>query len=226
MNFDRLAPHYDLLETVLAGRQLDAARSAWMDELAGCRRVLSVGEGHGRFAAAFARRWPEAGIVCVEQSGQMLAQAQRRCATFSRAGATHAPVHWIHSDFLEWKPPKERFDALVTCFFLDCFSRETLARVITKLAQCGRENAVWLNVDFDMPSRGFRRQRARVVHALMYAFFRRAVGLPAKRLTAPDTLLSSQGFRRERRAEFNWGLLAAEVWRRNDTRNDPPSLET
>ena len=148
----------------------------------------------------------------------MLVRARRRFAKISRVGTTHAPVRWINSDFLDWEPPKERFDALVTCFFLDCFPPETLARVITKLAHCTHEDAVWLNVDFDLPSRGFRRLRAQAVHALMYAFFRSVAGLPAKRLTPPDTLLSSHGFCRERRAEFNRGLLSAEVWRRNSGR--------
>ena len=52
MSFDALAPHYDWMEALLAGRRLERARAAQLDALAGRRRVLSAGEGHGRFAAA------------------------------------------------------------------------------------------------------------------------------------------------------------------------------
>ena len=52
MKFDRLAPHYDWMESWLAGERLQRARTSGLDALTGRRRILSVGEGHGRFAAA------------------------------------------------------------------------------------------------------------------------------------------------------------------------------
>jgi len=131
MNFDRLAPHYDWLEALTAGGLLQRVRTACLGELAGRRRILSAGEGHGRFAAA-----------------------------------------------------------------------------------CAARDAVWLVADFAVPAQGPARWRARAVHALMYAFFRGAVGLPARRLTPPDALLRWHGFERVREQTFNWGLLRAEVWRR------------
>ena len=33
MKFDRLAPHYDWMETWLAGERLQRTRTAWLDEL-------------------------------------------------------------------------------------------------------------------------------------------------------------------------------------------------
>jgi ubiquinone/menaquinone biosynthesis C-methylase UbiE len=207
MNFDRLAPHYDWLEALLAGNRLQRARTAWLGELRGRLRILSVGEGHGRFAAACATRFPEAEITCVESSPKMLACAQARTRN------TTARIRWHCCDLRAWTPV-EKYDVVVTCFFLDCFPPETLAEVVTMLAGSAKEDALWLNVDFSIPPRGLARWRARAVHALMYAFFRRAVALPAWRLTPPDDLLRAQGFQLVRCLEFEWGLLRAEHWRR------------
>jgi len=205
MNFDRLAPHYDWMEAVSGGGLLQRARTAWLDELRGCRRILSVGEGHGRFAAACAAQFPAAELTCVEASPGMLARA--------RARNPAAPIRWHCADVRDWQPAGS-YDALVTCFFLDCFPPDQLARVVAKLAACAAPDASWLVVDFAVPDRGFARWRARAVHALMYAFFRFAVRLPAQRLTAPDDLLRAHGFQLAGRCGLSRGLLRADLWRR------------
>ncbi|MEO6245458.1 MAG: class I SAM-dependent methyltransferase, partial [Opitutaceae bacterium] len=108
----------------------------------------------------------------------------------------------------------QRFDAIVTYFFLDCFPPEELTAVIDQLAGCATDDAIWLVADFALPARGVACWRARAAHYLMYAFFRRAVALPARRLTPPDERLRSHGFERSSRREFSLGLLHADVWER------------
>ncbi len=208
MSFNRLAPHYDWLEALTAGDRLQRARTAWLEALDGRSRILSAGEGHGRFAAACATRFPAAELTCVEASAKMLARARRRAPPTPPAN-----IRWHHADLLEWTP-SGRYDAIVTCFFLDCFPPAPLAAVIAKLAACASPNAVWLDVDFALPVSGPARWRARAVHALMYAFFRAAVALPAQRQTEPDDLLNARGFQLEGRQEFEWGLVRADLWRR------------
>ena len=65
-----------------------------------------------------------------------------------------------------------------------------------------------------MPERGWRRWRARAIHALMYAFFRVATRLPARRHTNPDPFLLRAGFRLRGRRTSEWGLLQADLWQR------------
>jgi SAM-dependent methyltransferase len=209
MNFDRLASHYDWMETLSAGGRLQRARTTWLGELAGCRRILSAGEGHGRFAAACAARFPAAELTCIEASAGMLARAQ--CRMHGQPGVRH----WQHGDVLAWTPPAAPFDAVVTCFFLDCFPPASLEAVVAKLAGCASVDAVWLVVDFAVPPHGMAHWRARFVHALMYGFFRRIVALPARRLTPPDELLRAHGFVLAGSREFNWGLIRADLWRRS-----------
>ncbi|HWA87590.1 MAG TPA: class I SAM-dependent methyltransferase [Opitutus sp.] len=224
-NFDRLAPHYDWLEALTAGPRLQRARTALLGELAGRRNILSVGEGHGRFAAACTARFPDARLTCVEASARMIARARRRLAARSQTNPdgrspsrTAAPVAgnviWHQADVLAWTPPPEKFDAIATCFFLDCFAPRDLTAVVAKLARGAARDALWLVVDFAVPARGLARHRARFVHALMYAFFRVATRLPARSLTPPDDLLAAHGFQLATRREFEWGLIRADLWRR------------
>lgn len=206
MSFDRLAPHYDWMEALTAGSLLQQARTVWLDRLGDRSSILSVGEGHGRFAAACAEKFPQSSLTCLEASGKMLARAKQRVPS------PPANIIWIHDNIFEWVPDK-KYDAIVTCFFLDCFTPELLSETIAKLAGCATPDALWLVVDFAIPARGPARWRAQAVHALMYFFFRVFTSLPARRQTPPDELLRAHGFRLEGRREYEWGLLRADLWR-------------
>lgn len=210
MSFDRLAPHYGWMERVLAGRLLQRCRTAWIDQLADCECILIAGVGHGRFLHELLPRHRGLHAVCVDASAGMLREAAHRARV---ARLDLARVEFVHARLPEWQPRAGEFDAIATHFFLDCFARPQLEAVVARLASAARPDATWLVSDFAVPPRGWARQRARAVHALMYAFFRVATRLPARRLTAPDEFLAAQGFALGGRREFNHGLLRAEWWR-------------
>lgn len=211
MSFEVLAPHYTWMEAVLAGRRLQRARVAWLETLAGTEEMLIAGVGHGHFLTRCARRFPRVRITSVDASAGMLAQAQRRAR---RAGIEASRLTFVHAALPEWQPPARRFDAIVTHFFLDCFPPRELDAVVDSLAQAAADSARWLVADFAVPARGLARQRARAVHALMYAFFRRVGKIRARRVTEPDPWLTVQGFVLVGRKTFEWGLLHSDCWRR------------
>lgn len=210
MSFDVVAPHYDWMEAVSAGSLLQRVRTHWLDDLGGCSHVLSVGEGHGRFAEAFVARHPQARLTCVDDSARMLARARRRLDASGGAGA----VTWTRGTLPAWRPEPGAYDGLVTNCFLDCFPPDQLADVIATLADGAAPRATWLVADFAVPSHGPARWRAQAAHAAMYAFFRQVTRIPARRLTPPDPYLRQAGFRLAGRQTFSWGLLQADVWTR------------
>lgn len=211
MSFDRLAPHYGWMERVLAGRLLQRCRTAWIDRLTGCASLLIAGVGHGRLLHAVLPRHPALRVVCVDASAGMLHEAEKRAR---RARLDLRRVEFVHARLPAWRPSSGVFDAIATPFFLDCFAPPQLDAVIAALAEGAASRAVWLVSDFAVPPRGWARQRARAVHALMYAFFRATVRLPARRLTPADRLLAAHGFVLGGRRTFNHGLLQADWWAR------------
>lgn len=212
MSFDRIAPHYDWLEVLTAGSRLQRARTRWLDRLSDRAEILSVGEGHGRFATACALRFPQAHLTCVEPCDGMWTRATRR---FSRAGVPFGQVERLSVSLPSESIPIAGFDAIVTCFFLDCLTPEQLEQTVAVLGRSARPGAVWLNADFAIPAQGLRHWRARGIHALMYAFFRLATRLPARRLCDPSPWLEQAGFRLSDRSEFEWGLIRSDCWHRN-----------
>ncbi len=210
MSFDRLAPHYRWMEAILAGRKLQRCRLAWLDEVRDCRNVLVAGVGPGRFVEQALRVMSEARFTCVDASRAML---DRASAAVEKAGGA-ARVQFIHAMLPEWEPESAAHDLIVTHFFLDCFPEPALSEVVASLASGAKADARWLLADFQIPERGLRRLRARMVLALAYRFFRITTALPASRLYPPDDALRRNGFRLRETMTANWSLLHSDLWSR------------
>lgn len=210
MSFDLLAPHYGWMEKVLAGPRLQRVRTTWLGELAGCRRLLVAGVGHGPDLPVVLQAHLQLHITCVDASAGMLRHARDRA---ERAGADLSRLVFVRAELPDWRAPAP-FDAIATHFFLDCFPPEMLAAVIASLSAAATPDARWIISDFTVPERGWRRLRARAIHALMYAFFRVTTRLPAGHWTKPDPMLERAGFRLSGRHTSEWGLLQADLWQR------------
>ncbi|HTI69787.1 MAG TPA: methyltransferase domain-containing protein [Candidatus Limnocylindria bacterium] len=211
MSFDRLAKHYAWMETIMAGSKLQRCRTAYLDALQGRRSLLLMGEGHGRFLEAVVQACPHSIITCADASTEMLLVAEKRAR---RAGLPMDRVSFLHVDALQWNPPEGQFDAVVTNFFLDCFTPDQLEIVVDKLSRAAAPQATWLLADFREADAGWPRFRSRWILKSMYWFFVFATRLPARRLTTPDPYLAQAGFRRIRTQLFEWGLLHADEWQR------------
>jgi len=211
MSFDTLAPFYRTLEKVTAGGLMQRCRTAYLAEVADCRRALLLGEGPGRFLVELLRAHPHLEVTCVERSPRMIQQALRE---MRRRGLDPASITFESVDALRWSPPRARFDLVVTHFFLDCFRRDELERLVAAVAAGATPDARWLLADFRVPENGWRRWRAKMVLALLYAFFRFATGLSAARLTPADALLERAGFRLAGRRLVNFDLIHSDHWQR------------
>jgi SAM-dependent methyltransferase len=209
MSFDTLAPYYRVLEWVTAGSVLQRCRTAFLAETAHARRALVLGEGPGRFLVELLRTNPGVQVTCVERSPRMIEAARSQLHE-----SELARVRFERADALEWEPPHNEYDLVVTHFFLDCFRRDELAKLVAKLAASATTDARWLLADFREPEHGWRKWRAKAVLALMYGFFRWTTGLSAFRITPPDGFLTIGGFQLTARRLANFGLAHSDLWQR------------
>jgi ubiquinone/menaquinone biosynthesis C-methylase UbiE len=208
MSFDTLAPYYSWMEWLLAGSKLQKCRTAFLEEARGARRILLLGEGHGRFLEELARVNPSARVTCVDSSRRMLFEAERRL----KGSHPTFQVEWVHADVLSWVQEEVSFDLIATHFFLDCFTEGQVHKLVEKFSAFVKPGGKWLVADFCLPAKGLARWRAGAILWLMYRFFRATTKLPAGKLAAPEPCLAENGFRLEKRFASEWGLLHADLW--------------
>lgn len=199
MNCDRVARLYRWLEYAVFGRALERTRTALLGELAAARRVLALGDGDGRALAALVAAAPSARVDYVDASAKMLELA--------RARVRDGRVSFRQADAREARFPDSDYDAIVTHFFFDCFDQQELPAVIASAARAAAPRAAWIVSEFRPVT-----STARLLIAIMYAFFGAATGLKTRRLVDHHPQLQRQGFRLQR-AEHSWGgMLASELW--------------
>jgi SAM-dependent methyltransferase len=208
VSFDAVAPWYRTLETIAFGNALQRARIGCLTEIGFPRRVLIVGEGNGRFLAELLRAHRDIEVDCVDASERMLSLARKR------VGPDAERVRFLQRDITSWTPPADRYDLIVTHFFLDCFRADQLADIVRKLSQAATANATWLLADFCVPSDGFDRLRARAWLGAMYRFFRYVAGIPARDLVDPSPFLRSENFVLTQEHLLRHGILKSQLWRR------------
>jgi SAM-dependent methyltransferase len=210
--FDRLAPAYAALERLTFGRLLHRCRTTHLGRLGDCRRALVLGDGDGRFLADLLRTHPDLSADSLDVSPGMIGLARRRVA---RVPGALPRARFIVADARTTPPPANGYDLVVTNFFLDCFPPAELALVIRRAAAACAPRAIWVDGDFRLPASGPVRPVARVLLALMYAFFRLTTRLPAGHLTDPGPYLAVEGFHLINEVSWLRGFLSARVWIRH-----------
>ena len=203
MNVDPLARWYRFFEYCAFGRALERRRFAYLSRLAWVRRVLVLGEGDGRFVARLREVAPEASIDVVELSWEMIALARARVGS----------VRFLQGDARLVDFGFAEYDAVVTCFFLDCFEESEAGALVERLGRALRPGGVWVMSDFAVPARGWRRWHAAVWIWTMYRFFWIATGLRTRWLPPIGKLLAAAGLTRVEYQEERAGMIVSELWR-------------
>jgi ubiquinone/menaquinone biosynthesis C-methylase UbiE len=218
MNCDGIARWYRWLEYAMFGRALEHTRLQYLDLISASRNALILGDGDGRFLAAFAERNRHASIDVIECSGEMMRLAERRLKRSSAYSCERVRLHC--ADVRSFDLPAGRYDLIATHFFLDCFTTEGSFDLISRVAAAAAPNAQWLVSEFRQPRAGFGRYRGAITIWASYLFFRVATGLRTNTLPDYSRALAANGFRRHSHHMRSNGMLIAEVWERRE-RDDP-----
>lgn len=209
-NFDSVAPFYDALAGAAFSGRLRAAQ-IWAVASGlppTTQRVLFVGGGTGAVLPAVLARAPAAQVLYLEASAAMLARAQTRLVrTASPADRGRVEFRLGTEAALR---PEERFDAVLTFFFLDLFGDAELPAVLTRLTAATVPGAAWLAADFAPPHTPWQRGLLTV----MYRFFRLTTGMQNQALPDWPTALRAAGWQPLAAQAFVGGAVRAGAWRR------------
>lgn len=205
-NFNGLARFYCWMELVTFGPWLQRCRSAFLGDLAGCRRAAVLGDGDGRFTAQLLRANPEIEIDAVDASAAMLRELLRH------AGRNATRVHVDYADARTWQPANPPYDLVATHFFLDCLSVDEVRSLADRLREVLSPSGSWIVSEFAIPQGSFGRGVARPVVWLLYRAFGLLTGLTIRNLPDYARAMRAAGFTLRQRRSFLRGLLVAELW--------------
>jgi SAM-dependent methyltransferase len=204
MDVGRLARWYRWIEYAAFERALERSRLAFLDKLAGARRVLILGEGDGRTLQRLLALAAEARFDVVESSAEMIALARARIGNTAR-------VRFQCQDALTATFPQAAYDGVVTCFFLDCFTESELRDLLQRVQSALNPGAIWLLSEFAIPARGWQRWYAKIWIWTMYRFFQATTSLRTRRLAPIERLLSEFGMHSVAIRRQRWGMIVSEV---------------
>lgn len=207
-SFDHLAAPYQILERLCFLNALQAARVAWLPRLEGLDRVLVLGEGDGRFLEALLTRGGVNHVDCIEGSPGMVKKAELRLSNLTGSG--HGSVTFRIGDARRVELEHEGYDAVVTCFFLDCFQGTELKRMVARIAASLRPEGYWIVADF-APPRDFR---SRFWLRMLYGAFRAVTDIQATALDDPRPLLKAQGLEVQQTQRFARDLIYSSLLRK------------
>ena len=140
--FDRAAWFYDPLARLYSLGQIEAAKASQLEVMNPGDRVLYVGVGGGQDAAKAARKGVE--LTCVDLSSRMLDRARSRVERIGHTGA------FIREDVLDHNHPGH-YDVVAANFFLNCFERASMRRMLRHLAGLVRPGGRLLIADVAVP---------------------------------------------------------------------------
>lgn len=217
-NFDRLAAVYRWMELASFGPFLQLCRCAFLSELGSCRRALIFGDGDGRFTARLLRSNGDIFIDAVDASRAMLRSLVRR------AGKHGQRVRTEQVDARAWAPcyavsetdgdSQDRYDLVVTHFFLDCLTTEEVAVLAQRVRSAVCPGAMWIVSDFAIPTNAMA-VLARLVVAALYRAFGVLTGLRVRQLPDHRHVFEKAGLQCVRKRAFLGGLLVSELWKQN-----------
>jgi ubiquinone/menaquinone biosynthesis C-methylase UbiE len=222
-SFDLLAPAYQFLEKITYGPLLHWCRTAHLDQLRDSSRALILGDGDGRFLVELLKANPRVIVDSLDISAGMLNLARRRVDSLRDATGR---VHFTQADARACAWPGQRYDLIITNFFLDCFSAADLEPIIDHVAGAALPGAIWLDGDFRMPPGKWTRLLARIMLATMYLFFGMATRLTTRRLTDPATRIQANGFTLHSERTWLKGFLSSRLWVRTGKRSVSPRSDS
>jgi ubiquinone/menaquinone biosynthesis C-methylase UbiE len=182
-DFNAIAPFYDWLSTLIFGQKLKQAQIESLQFIQPNSTILIAGGGTGWILEEIAKVFPSGlSITYLDKSSKMIALSRKRNVGSNK-------VDFINITIEETPSALERYDVIITPFFLDCFSQTTFQSVFKKLGDSLKINGLWLNIDFHLSGQSLFWQK--ILIRLMYAFFRISSHIEAARLPNIDATFSN-----------------------------------
>ena len=201
--FDLLANWYDWLVQLVFGKEVYLSQIKWLGQIPEGARVLIIGGGSGWILSEVLQRTVRTKVDYLELSPRMLELTRQQMLEEGCEPSRYV----LRAGGVESLEASERYDAILTFFFLDLFAEDEADRVIGKLGGHLHPGGSWLFADF-IPHNLFQR----VLLGTMYAFFRLVCGISGSRLLPFDRMFRRNGLELKQEASFARRMIQSRIY--------------
>jgi len=199
--FDLLAPIYDSLARFVFGKSIVDSQTWYLDKIPADSRVLILGGGTGWLLEELRKRNSSCTVWYIEISQKMIERACHR--------DLKPTVHFIQGTEKEI-PANQKFDVVITNFYLDLFSEKALKEVVDRINSHTTTSTLWLVTDFVNGGKWWHK----LILKTMYLFFKLVCGIEANHLPEWFAQLRSQGWREANTKVWYSHFIKSTVWSR------------
>jgi tRNA (cmo5U34)-methyltransferase len=202
--FDRVAWLYDFLSFLVFGNTLRKAQTAFLDLIPANARILLIGGGSGWLLKQILLRYSPDSLVYIEASPRMLSLAKRK----TRALALRSVVDFRLGNE-QLISSYDRFDIVITAFFLDLFTQQRLQQeIMPRLSASLLPDGKLLFADF-IPSDYWV---SGLLIRAMYCFFGTLANIEARQLPDYTYLFQLFNLQKTNSSLFFKDMVEASVW--------------
>ena len=210
-SFSPVAGFYDALARLFFGSNLQKAQADNLINIPDKARILIIGGGSGWILQQVLQNTQNSSIVYLEASASMLHKTEKLNKDLS------------HPNRIEYRlgteeniGNTEKFDIIITNFFLDLFSPIYLSLLLDKLYRALAPNGKWLITDFVKPANNnISKWWAPVLFKSMYLFFRVTCSISATALPDWENNLKTFSLVKINSAYFYHGFIKTIAFRKS-----------
>ena len=182
-DFNLIAPFYDGLSKLVFGNKIKNAQIESLDFIPPDSAILIMGGGTGWILDEISKKFPTGlDITYIDKSSRMVQLSQKR----NRGLNT---IAFVNDSIENACLASEKYNVILTPFFLDCFSQLSLQPVFKKLDDSLKPGGLWINIDFYLSQKS--KYRHKILTKLMYLFFRFFSSIEAGKLPSVTPFFSN-----------------------------------
>lgn len=196
--FNKIASVYDRLAKTVYGNSIIDAQKYFLDKITGHSKILILGGGTGWILQEIFEHKPDVEIYYIEASSKMILLAKEKI--------DDKKIHFIHGTENDI-PQQIRFDVVITNFYLDLFSDDSIQSVLQKIKTSLSPKAQWIVTDF-VNEKNWQRFLLKV----MYIFFRLASNIESKKLADWENKILTVGGKEIGSKKFYKGFINTKLF--------------
>lgn len=208
--FNTIAPFYNVVSTIASFNKIHESQIWLLSKRMKFSKVLIMGGGDGKFLLEAMKQGLSDQYCFIDISDAMIKLAQ--CKIEKQLSNSTSSVVFICGSYQEI-PKNQKFDLIVTPYFLDCFSDDELLLVVAKLHSQLTIEGTWFLTDFNIPKDSFRSFIFKNIIQLLYGIINLFCDLGINRLPDFNMEFCKYEFTIIHEKYFLGGLLVGRIYK-------------